>query len=189
MNTILAPVFAVSVVAVFAFLAESPLFTGFLTTSVLAVVALALHPAGRSLLRFDRVEAVDRRLAGLFVVGAVPLLAFATLETTKPLGIADEHALFVHYGAMAITAALVVLMGALAVLRRRDWRFAAWSSGLLAATLGVVSVGFPTIESSLGVLGGALAIAWALAFVAGVEYARRDSVQADHGGDAVSGTV
>ncbi|WP_254273868.1 hypothetical protein [Haloarcula marina] len=188
-NTVLAPVLAVSAVAVFAYLADSFLFTGFLTSAVLAVVALALHPAGRSLFRFDRVGRVDRRAAAVFAVGAVPLLAYAALEVSKQLTLADEHAALVHYGAMGITAFLVVLLGGLAVLRERDWRIAAWVSGLLAASLGVVSLVFPTIESSLGFLGGGLAVLWAVAVVASVEYGRRSDDREDSRGESVVDAV
>ncbi|MFC7020313.1 MULTISPECIES: hypothetical protein [Haloarcula] len=181
-NTILAPVVGVLAVAVLAFLADSPLLTGFAVSAVLALVALALHPAGRSLFRFERADRVDRRVAALYVAGAVPLLVYASLELLKQVGPADPvgHVALVHYGAMAVSAFLVVLMGGLAVFRDRDWRYPAWLAGLLAGSLGVVSVAWPALESSVGVVGGALVLAWALAFVAGVEYTRR-SVEFDAG--------
>lgn len=55
---------------------------------------------------------------------------------------------------MRVAAFFVVVMGALAVLRKRDWRFAAWSAGLTAAYLGVLSLTYPAFESSLGLIGG-----------------------------------
>jgi hypothetical protein len=176
-NTILAPVVAMVSVAVLAFVADSPLLTGFAVSSVLALAALALHPAGRSLFRFDRAERVDRRVAGLYVVGAVPLLVYAGLELLKQLGPADPagHVLFVHFGAMAISGFLIVLMGGLAVFRKRDWRYPTWLAGLLAGFIGVLSIAYPTFASSVGTLGGALLFIWALAFVAGVEYTRRSA--------------
>jgi hypothetical protein len=70
-------------------------------------------------------------------------------------------------------------MGTLAVFRERDWRFAGWSAGLTAAYLGVVSLAYPAIESSLGSVGGGLLLAWAVAFVAGVEYVRRGDADED----------
>jgi len=172
-NAVLAPLVAAVSVAAMAFLAGSFLFEGFAVGSVLALAALVLHPAGRSLARFDRVESVDRRVAGLLVVGAVPLLVYAGLELGKQVGPADEHVAFVHYGGMAVVAFLVALMGVLAVFRRRDWRFAAWSAGLMAAFVGLASVGYPTSESSVGPIAGVLLVLWAVAFVAGVEYVRR----------------
>lgn len=172
-NTVLAPVALALPVAVMAYVAGSPLFTGFAISSVLAVALIALHPAGRSLLRLDRVESIDRRLAALYAVAAVPLVVYGALELLKQFGPVDEHALFVHYGAMTIAAGFIVLMGALAVVRQRDWQYAAWGAGLVAAFMGLVSLVYPTIESSLGVLGGALLIVWAVAFVASVTYSRR----------------
>ncbi|AUV84498.1 hypothetical protein C2R22_23420 (plasmid) [Salinigranum rubrum] len=177
-NTILPPLVAAVSIAVMAFLAGSFLFEGFLIGSALALAALVLHPAGRSLARFDRVESLDRRLVGLYVIAAIPLLVYAGFEVAKQIGRVDEHALFVHYGGMAVVAFLVVLMGALAVFRRRDWRFATWSAGLLAGYVGVVSIAFPTGESSVGPLAGSLLLLWAVVFVAGVEYVRRGDAEA-----------
>lgn len=172
-NAILAPLVASASIAVMAFLAGSFLFEGFVIGSVLALVALVLHPAGRSLARFDRVGSVDRRIVGLFAVGAIPLLVYAGLELVRQIGPVDEHVLFVHYGGMAVVAFLVVLMGALAVFRRRDWRFAAWSAGLMAAFVGLVSIAYPTGVSSAGTIAGSLLLLWGVAFVASVEYVHR----------------
>ena len=180
-NAVLAPLVAAGSIAVMALLAGSFLFEGFAVGSVLALVALVLHPAGRSLVRFDRVESIDRRVAGLFVVGAVPLLAYAGLEVGKQVGPADEHVAFVHYGGMAVVAVLVVLMGTLAVLRRRDWRFAAWSAGVMGAFVGLASAVYPASASSVGTVAGALLVLWAVAFVAGVEYGRRGRTGSESG--------
>lgn len=172
-NTVLAPIVLVVPVMVMAYLAGSFLFVGFVIGSTLALLALLLHPAGRSLVRFDRVDSVDRRIAALLAVGAIPLLGYAGLELVKQFGPVDDHVLFVHFGGMAIAAVYVALMGTLAVVRERDWRFAAWSAGLIAAFVGLASVVFPGVESSLGIVGGVLLFLWAVAFVAGVEYSRR----------------
>jgi membrane-bound metal-dependent hydrolase YbcI (DUF457 family) len=139
------------------------------------LVVLALHPAGRSLGRIDRVEPVDRRLLGLLVIAAVPLLAYAGDQVVKQYAVADDHAALVHYGAMALLAGLVLLMGTLATVRRRDWRFAAWSAGVLATYLGASSVAFPTLPSSVGAVWGGLAVAWGVVFVGAFEASRRDS--------------
>jgi hypothetical protein len=186
-NTVLVPIMVTGPVAVLGYLSDSPLVMAYAIVSVLALVVVGLHPAGRSLVQFDRVETVDRRLAGLFAVGAVPLLVYAGVEVLMQLGPVDEHVVFVHYGAMAIAAFLVVFMGAMAVFRQRDWRFATWFAGLMAAYIGLASIAYPTNPSSFGLVGGALLFLWAVAFVAGVEYVRR--VDADSEVDASDDSV
>lgn len=171
-NTVLAPVLFAVPWIVMAVVVDSPILMLGVIFGVLGVLALALHPAGRSVLLFDRVESVDPYLAGLFAIGAAPLAVYGGLELYEQFTVTDDHALFVHFGSMALAAFFVVVMGALAVLRERDWRFAAWSAGLTAALLGVVSVAYPAVESSLG-LGGGLLVLWAIAFVVAVEYVRR----------------
>jgi hypothetical protein len=176
-NTILAPLTVAVPTAIMAFLAGSFLFPGFAIMSLLAVAAFLLHPAGRSAVRFDRVASVDRRVTGLLVVAAVPLLVYAGVELSKQLGPVNEHVVFVHYGGMANAALYVVLMGALAVFRQRDWRFATWSAGLIAAFVGLASIAYPASASSLGLVGGGLLVLWAVAFVAVIEFVRRTSVE------------
>jgi hypothetical protein len=187
-NTVLVPIMVTGPIAVLGYLSDSPLVMAYSIVSILALVVVGFHPAGRSLVQFDRVESVDRRLAGLFAVGAVPLLIYAALEVSKQLGPVDEHGLFVHYGAMAIAAFLVVFMGAMAVFRQRDRRFATWFAGLMAAYIGLASIAYPTNASSVGLVGGALLFLWAVAFVAGVEYVRRSDVdgEADSSDDFVA---
>lgn len=178
-NPILVPfVFAVPT-AVLAWLADSFLFTGFVIMSVLAFLALLFHPAGRSLASFDRLGVVDRRVAGVFALGAIPLLVYGGIEGARQLGPANEHVIFVHYGAMAIAAILVIIMGGLGLVRKRDWRFATWTAGVLAAFLGLASAVYPENPSSLGVIGGLLLLGWAVAFVAGVEHVRRGETLSD----------
>jgi hypothetical protein len=181
-NTVLVPIMVTGPIAVLGYLSDSPLVMAYAIVSILALVVVGLHPAGRSLVQFDRVESVDRRLAGLFTIGAIPLLIYAGSEVLMQLGQVDEHGLFVHYGAMAIAAFLVVFMGAMAVFRQRDRRFATWFAGLMAAYIGAASVAYPTNPSSLGLVGGALLFLWAVAFVAGVEYVRQSDADGETDG-------
>lgn len=171
-NTVLAPVLFLVPVAVFAALAGSPILMLPLVFGTLGLVALVLHPAGRDLLRFDRVEDPSRLLGGLLVVAAVPLLVYAGDQVIRQLTLANDHVLFVHYAGMAVASGYVVVMGALAILRERDWRFAAWSAGLVALLVGATSILYTT-ESSAGLLWGSAAIVWAVVFVGAVEYTRR----------------
>jgi hypothetical protein len=76
-NAVLAPLVFAAPWTVLAVLADSPVLALGAIFGALGLVALALHPAGRSLLRFDRVASVDRRLAGLLAVGSLPLVGYA----------------------------------------------------------------------------------------------------------------
>lgn len=141
----------------------------------LSLLALVLHPAGRSLFRFDRVASPDRLAVGLFAVGAVAMVAYGGLELVKQFTLADDHAAIQHYGHLALAAFYVALMAGLGVFRVRDWRFATWSAALVAVYVGASSAVFPTVASSLGLVGGLLLVVWAVVFVATNERARARS--------------
>lgn len=172
-TTVVAPLVFLVPLAVFAAMADSPITMLPAIFGVLGVVLVALHPAGRSLLRFDRVARPSRLLAGLVVVAAVPLVVYAADQVVRQITLADDHVLFAHYGAMATASVYVVVMAVLATLRERDWRFAAWSAGAVSVLLGATSLAF-SVESSAGPLWGGLAVAWGLIFVAVAEYARHE---------------
>lgn len=168
------PVLVMGPMAVLALTSGSPIAMLPVVFTVVGLVVAALHPAGRSLVRLDRVETVDRALVALLVIAAVPLLAYAGDQIVKQYTVTDEHAILVHYGAMALLVVLILLMGTLATVRERDWRFAAWTAGTLAVYLGSSSVAFPGLASSAGPVWGGLAVIWGLVFVGAVEAARRD---------------
>ena len=168
------PVLVMAPVAALALTTGSPIAMLPVLFAVVGLVVAALHPGGRSLLRIERVEPVDRALVGLLVVAAVPLLAYAADQLVKQYTVAADHAVLVHYGAMAVVAVLLLLLGTLAAVRERDWRFAGWAAALLAVYLGASSVAFPGLESSAGPTWGGLAVAWGIGFVAAVEVSRRD---------------
>lgn len=170
------PVLVMGPLAAMALATGSPIAMLPVVFTVVGLVVAALHPAGRSLIRFDWVEAPDRRLLGLLAVAAFPLLAYAGDQLVKQFTVADEHAALVHYGAMALLAGLVLCLGLLGTVRRRDWRFAAWGAGALAVYLGASSIAFPTYASSVGPTWGGLAAAWGVTFAAAVEW-RRGSIQ------------
>lgn len=171
-TTVLAPLVFLVPVAAMAAAADSPILVLPLVFGALGLVLLALHPAGRSVLALDRVDRPNRLLGGLVLVAAVPLVAFAADQLVRQLTLADDHVLLAHYGAMATASVYVLVMATLATLRERDWRFAAWSAGAVAALLGATSTAF-TAESSAGPLWGGLAVVWGLAFVVASEYTRR----------------
>lgn len=181
-TAVVLPVLVMGPLALLAITTGSPIAMLPVIFTVVGLVVAALHPAGRSVLRIDRVDDIDARLIGLVVVAAVPLLVYGADQLVKQYTVADEHAALVHYGGMAVLAGLVILLGALATVRRRDWRFAAWSAGVLAVYLGASSAAFPGLASSAGPLWGGLAVAWGVAFVVAVEVIRgldRTAVRGD----------
>jgi membrane-bound metal-dependent hydrolase YbcI (DUF457 family) len=173
-TTVLAPLLFLAPVAAFALAVDSPIAMLPLVFGVLGLVLVALHPAGRSTFEFDRVARPSRLLAGLVVLASVPLVVYAADQVVRQVTLADDHVLFAHYGAMATASVYVLVMAALATVRERDWRFAAWSAGAVAVLLGVTSLAF-TAESSAGPLWGGLAVSWGLVFVAVAEYERREA--------------
>jgi hypothetical protein len=143
-----------------------------LILAAISLVPLVLHPAGRSVLRFDRVVSPNRLLVGLYAVGAIFLIGYGGQELVKQFTLTGEDALRGHYGDLAGSAFSMAVWGGLAVFRRRDWRFAAWITGFVAVYLGVSSVMFPDASSSLGLVGGVFVAIWAITFVAMTERVR-----------------
>ena len=143
-----------------------------LIVAAITLIPLVLHPAGRSVLRFDRVASSNRLLVGLYAVGALFLVVYAGQALLKQFTLTGEDALRGHYGDLAIWAFSIAVWSGMAVFRRRDWRFATWAAGVVALFLGVGSAMFPTASSSLGLVGGVLIAAWAIAFVAMTERVR-----------------
>jgi hypothetical protein len=154
---------------------------------VLGLVALVLHPAGRSVLRFDRVESPNRLLVGLFAVGAVFLVVYGSFELVKQFTLTDEHAAVQHYGNHAVSVFLTAVLGGLAVFRRRDWRFATWMTGFVALYLGVGSAVFPDTGSSLGLVGGVVVAVWAITFIAMTERVRGAQIDESGGIEETAG--
>ncbi|MFC6731598.1 hypothetical protein [Haladaptatus sp. DYSN1] len=131
-----------------------------------------LHPAGRRLLTIG--ERYSPAILGLTLVAAIPLLAYAgnqfQLQATG-----DEHALFGHYMPMVAIALTILATGLLVAFESVGFRLLAWLTGLFAVYVGFASIVLPTLASSAGTLWGALAIVWAVAFVAATELSVRES--------------
>jgi hypothetical protein len=137
--------------------------------AAVAAVAALLHPRGRDFFRslsFARINWVMLALVG---IAAVPLLGFAATNIRLQETALDDHVFLMHYAFMAALAFTVIGVGVLASLRPDGWRLTAWVAGLLPAVLGVWSMLFPNVGSSLD-LGWALAaIAWGATFIAVAE--------------------
>lgn len=171
-NAILFMPFSLLLSAAIGLAAGTVFATVTLILAAVSVVPLVLHPAGRSVFRFDRVTSQNWLLVGLYAVGAIFLVGSGGQELLKQFTLTGEDALRGHYGDLAVSAFSVIIWGGLAIFRRRDWRFATWAAGFLALYRGVSSVIFPKASSSLGLVGGVLVAAWAIAFVAMTERVR-----------------
>ena len=171
-NAVILPVVVMGPLAAMAVVTNSPISMLPVLFTAFGLVVVALHPAGRSVVRFDPVDRVDRGLLGIVFVAGVPLVGYAATELSKQFTSGDEHVALVHYGSMALLAVLVVVLGILASTRQRDWRFPAWAAGILAVYLGTSSVAFPDYASSVGPIWGSLATVWGIGFVAATEVTR-----------------
>jgi hypothetical protein len=154
----------------------------------LTLLATILHPTGRDLFRSFSVSRVNRVMLALVIVAAVPMLAFASTNIGLQRTVTNDHAALGHYGFMAAFSFTVIGVGLLAGLRPDGWRLTAWVAGLLPALLGLASVVFPVLDSSLGVVWALAAIAWGIVFVAAAELTQdaragpTDRPPADHAG-------
>jgi len=141
------------------------------------LLATALHPAVGDLVRSVRIPRIDRALLALVVVAALPLLVFAStnvgLQTAGP----TDHALLGHYGFMAAFGFTVVGLGLLSSVRPAGGRVVPWAAGLLPVLLGVASLAFPDVESSLDLVWALAAIGWGVAFVTVAERRARGDLR------------
>lgn len=145
----------------------------FSVLAALTLLATILHPTGRDLFSSFTGSRMNRGMLALVVIAAVPLLAFASTNIGLQRAVTNDHAALGHYGFMAAFSFTVIGVGLLASLRPDGWRLTAWVAGFLPALLGLASVVLPDVDSSLGLVWGLAAIAWAVTFVAAAELIRR----------------
>ena len=139
----------------------------------LTLLAIILHPAGRNLFSSLNVSRVNWVMLGLLIIAAVPLLIFAATNIGLQRNAIDGHAALSHYGYMVAFSFTGLGVGLLASLRPDGWRLTAWVAGVLPALLGLASVVFSDVGSSLGPVWSLAAIAWGVAFIAAAELTRR----------------
>jgi hypothetical protein len=139
-----------------------PVFN-FTLYGVIAVIVATVHPdRGRLFARGD----VDPRLAVIAVLAFVPMIVYAAIEVSKQLSNAEPvHAAVGHFALMGALAVALSGLAGLAALRTEGWRLPLWSVGLAVPALGVASIAFASEASSLGLVGGVLAIAWGAIFI------------------------
>jgi hypothetical protein len=146
------------------------------------LLATILHPTGRAFFSSFGISRVNRVMLALVTLAAVPLLTFASTNIVLQRTVTNEHAALGHYGFMAAFGFTVIGVGILASLRPDGWRFAAWVGGLLPMLLGLASLVFPDVESSLGLVWILAAIIWGITFVVAAELIhRRAPLPADNG--------
>lgn len=133
-------------------------------------IALLTHPAGRDLLRRGRTY--SPALLGMLAIAAIPIAAFVVSQQLLTVG-GDAHATMGHYVMMTGLLIAPLAFGIFAALGFTGWRLAAWLAALPIAYYGILSIAFPTQAGSTGVIWGAAAIVWAIAFVVIAEYSRR----------------
>jgi hypothetical protein len=136
------------------------------------LLAAILHPTGRDFFRSFSVSRVNWVLLALIIIAAVPLLAFASTNIGLQRSLTNDHAALGHYGFMAAYSFTVIGVGLLASLRPDGWRLTAWVGGVLPALLGLASVVYPDVASSLGLGWSLAAIAWGIGFVTAAELTR-----------------
>jgi hypothetical protein len=159
--------------------APAPILAG------LILVAILLHPTGRSFFRSFRASRVSRFMLALVIIASVPLIVLASANVSRQRILTNDHAALGHYGFMAAFGFTVIAVGLLATLRPDGWRLTAWTAGLLPALLGLTSLVYPDVDSSLAVPWALAAIAWGVVFVAVAERTRKfvdpDSESGWHG--------
>ena len=137
---------------------------------VLIGLATLLHPAGRTLLR--RGQSYSPAMLAFVIVAAIPLVAFSIAQVGLQVNTTDPHAAVGHYTGMARLGLVPLVYGFLAAIGMRGWRVAAWIAALPIAYYGFLSISFTAQTGSTGVMWGAGAILWAVAFVVVAEYSR-----------------
>jgi hypothetical protein len=137
-----------------------------------ALIAMSLHPAGRGFFRSFSFSRVNWVMLALVIIAAFPLLVSASTNIGLQATITDDHAAAGHYGFMAAFGFSVIGIGLLASLRPDGWRLTAWVGGLLAALLGLTSLVYPDITSSLPTVWAIAALAWGSGFITAAEFSK-----------------
>lgn len=141
----------------------------------LTLNAMIFHPAGRHLFSSFRISRVDWVMLSLVMVAVGPLLAWSSTNIRLQRTVTNDHFSAGHYGFMAAITFTMIGVGTLASLRPTGWRLTAWVAGLLPALLGVASLIYRDIDSSLRPVWALAALAWGVLFVGVAELGRQES--------------
>ena len=133
---------------------------------LLTLAVGALHPARSEVFSLQGpLNGWAAALAGVALVASVGFIA-EHLQLQNMAMAGDEHAEFGHWaitGAFALCVPLLALLGS---FRPAGWRIPAFAAAALAGLYGLASILHPGQASTLGVTGGAVAILWAVAYLA-----------------------
>jgi hypothetical protein len=137
--------------------------------------AALLHPTGRGLVSSFSVARVSRPMLVLVAVAIVPLLtlAWTNIDLQRDEAGANGHWLMGHYGFVAALSLTIIGVGLVASLRPVGWRLSAWVAGLLPAVLGLLSLVYPDVDSSLRPGWALASIGWGVTFLAAAERSER----------------
>ena len=133
--------------------------------AVLALL-LVLHPVGGMALAVP--DELSPLLVTLALLPGAPLVLYALDAAEKQREGAppvDFHAGLGSWGGLTAMGVGIALVALLASARTSGWRTPVWSSAAAAAVWGAGCSTHPDVAGSEGRIWGALAVAWALAFV------------------------
>jgi hypothetical protein len=153
--------------------APFPLFTA------LTLLATVLHPRRREMVGMFSTSRVNQVMLALVVFAAIVLLPVAWTNIGLQRTLTNDHATLGHYGFIAAFSVTVIAVGILASVRPTGWRLLAWVAGILPVLLGVASLVYSGVDSSLGMGWAVASIAWGAAFVATAEVTRGATTLAD----------
>jgi hypothetical protein len=153
--------------------------------------AALLHPTGRYFVSSFGIARINRVMLALVVTAAVPLLALAwtNIELQRDDAGGTMHGLMGHYGFMAALSLTIPGVGVVASLRPVGWRLTAWVTGILPAGLGLLSLAYRDVDSSLRPGWALAAIAWGAAFVVVGEHGNAADDGSRTGRDALEPTA
>lgn len=128
----------------------------------LLTVLAVLHPGRRRLLSLGL---PSRPLFGLALVATLPWTAYGVIHVEfAGAGVGPVHGSLGHWQHMAGLGFTLAFAALYAACRPAGWRFVAWLVGLATGVMGFISVIWPRQASSLGLRGGLVALAWAVAW-------------------------
>jgi hypothetical protein len=144
---------------------------------MVTVLVLLLSGRGR-LLAGARPSPV---LLGLAAAVSAPLLWFAVgqLRLQAVLPASEPHAAFGHWAGMAFWAASLICLALLVALRFPGWRLPLYSGAAGSALVAVGSLVHPSMPSSLGMVGGIVALLATAGFAAAAELLDRRDREAE----------